>query len=231
MPTIDGMAAAQTLRTYAPLQHYGACLYYLWLSYAAHGATSAHTYQTAYQAWQATTRRHTDHNPPAGVPVWLGRRNDGDMAGDVVISLGGGRVIGTDQPTWGLVGETTIAGRMLLTRRVYLGWSEDFLGNLIALPSAADSSETPIPAMPEEEDDEVKNSGFYYTRASDGAIVYLIVNTGSGFVSEYTAGGRGNPMAGAYNNAVAVAFGTGSYASITEGHANAIKSSVVAVRK
>lgn len=74
-----------------------------------------------------------------------------------------------------------------------------------------------------QEEDEMKNCGFYYTRKSDGAIVYLIINFGSGAYHEYTNGGRGKSMPGTYNNPVAAALGTGSYASITEGHAKVMK--------
>lgn len=132
MPTIDGAAAATTLLNYAPLSKTGACLYYVWLAYKAHGATSSTTYPTAYSAWQATKRRHTDMNPPAGAAVWLGRRtSDGNLAGDVCISVGGGRVACTDWPVWGGVGVATIAQRIAQTGRQYLGWSEDFLGNTV----------------------------------------------------------------------------------------------------
>ena len=54
---IDGTAAAATLRTYAPLSRYGACLYYVWLAYRAHGARSETVYPTAYSAWKATKKR------------------------------------------------------------------------------------------------------------------------------------------------------------------------------
>lgn len=71
-----------------------------------------------------------------------------------------------------------------------------------------------------------KNSGFYYTRSKDKAIVCMIANTESGFCSEYTQGEPGKMMPNGYNNAVANAFGTGAFAPITEGHAKAIKTSL-----
>lgn len=83
----------------------------------------------------------------------------------------------------------------------------------------------------QEEEDEMKNCGFYYTRAKDGAIVYLIANLGSGAYHEYSDGRKGKAMSGSYNNPVAAALGTGSYASITESHANAIKASCDKVRQ
>jgi lysozyme family protein len=51
------------------------------------------------------------------------------MAGDVCISVGGGRVACTDYPGWGQVGTCTIDQRIAQTGRTYLGWTEDFLGN------------------------------------------------------------------------------------------------------
>jgi len=137
MPTIDGAAAARTLLGYAPLSKHGYCLYYVWLAMKAHGATSGTTYPTAYSAWQATTKRHGDKNPPAGAAVWLGRRgSDGYLAGDVCISVGGGKVACTDYPSWGQVGTCTIDQRIAQTGRAYLGWSEDFLGNTTVIVGA-----------------------------------------------------------------------------------------------
>ena len=77
----------------------------------------------------------------------------------------------------------------------------------------------------EEEEDMAKNSGFYYTTGNK--VVVLICNTESGFESEYSNGAKTN---GKYNNPVANAFDTGSYAPITESHANAIKRSLAEVR-
>lgn len=77
------------------------------------------------------------------------------------------------------------------------------------------------PAQPEEdEEDEMKNCGFYYKRASDGHYVCLIVNFGSGIYHEYS---NGKATDGTYNGRVAAATGTGSYALITEAHARVIK--------
>lgn len=143
MPTIDGPAAARTMRAFGS-NRAGYCLLTVWLAYKAHGAYSAITYPTAYSAWQATRRRHSDRTPPAGVPVWFGKRPD-SAAGDVVISLGGGRVIATDYPTWGRIGECTIDQRQAQINRPYLGWSEDFLGNTIAHSGAEQEDDMPTP--------------------------------------------------------------------------------------
>lgn len=75
-----------------------------------------------------------------------------------------------------------------------------------------------------------KNSGVFYTRASNQWIVYLIFNSGSGWMHEFSSGRPGAAMSGAYNNAVARALDTPSWASITESHSNVIKSGLAAVR-
>lgn len=98
------------------------------------------------------------------------------------------------------------------------------------------SSPTPKPKPKpkpkvEKDDDMTKNSGFYYEANGDPKTVkYLIANAGSGFVSEYGNGPGKGPMNGSYNNAVASAFGTGSFAKITESHAEEIKRACALVR-
>jgi murein DD-endopeptidase MepM/ murein hydrolase activator NlpD len=78
--------------------------------------------------------------------------------------------------------------------------------------------------IPEEEDDMPKNSGYSYKRESDGQIICGILNTGSGFITEWWDGG------GAYNSAMAAAFDTPTFAAISESHRNAIYASIVGVR-
>lgn len=77
----------------------------------------------------------------------------------------------------------------------------------------------------EQEDDEdmAKNAGIYYPRAKDGATVYAILNTESGFFTEWSG------IKGGYNNPIAATFGTGSFAPVTESHANALKRACLAV--
>lgn len=86
-------------------------------------------------------------------------------------------------------------------------------------------TDTVTPARtPEEEDENMAAAGFYYTRKRDNAIVYLIVHgLGSGVYHEYSNGAGGQAMPSAYNNAIAAAFNTGSFISITESHAGVIK--------
>jgi hypothetical protein len=96
----------------------------------------------------------------------------------------------------------------------------------------AGGGNTPINTDEKEDDDMAKNSGFYYQvgPATRKHTVYLICNTDSGFVSEYSNGAGNGAMPSGYNNAVAGAYGTGSFASITEGHAKAIKSDLAVIR-
>lgn len=85
----------------------------------------------------------------------------------------------------------------------------------------------PKPTTPVEKDeDEMKNIGFYYKRASDKKTVYLLCNFGSGFCSEYITTGGGK-----YNNPIARAIDSGSFAPITEGHAKVIKNNLREVRQ
>lgn len=89
------------------------------------------------------------------------------------------------------------------------------------------STPTPVPAQPttEEDDDMAGNSGFYYTEGSGAkaTTVYLIVNNDQSTYHEYSNGAGNGPMPSAYNNAMAAAYRTGSFAPITPGHARVIK--------
>lgn len=77
-----------------------------------------------------------------------------------------------------------------------------------------------------------KNSGVYYDRKNpDGttSVVYLVFNTGSGFMHEFSAGPGAGNMNPAYNNALAKALDTPTWAKVTEGHARVIKRGLTAV--
>lgn len=120
---VNGVAAARTLLSYRNIRH-GYCLYYVWQAYDAHGADTSLSAGTAYECWNKSLGKHPgDRNPPAGVPVFWGPKA-GSSAGDVVISLGGGRVACTDYPNYGQVGIATIAERERQIGRPYLGWAE-----------------------------------------------------------------------------------------------------------
>nr|WP_274635524.1 hypothetical protein [Microbacterium bovistercoris] len=196
---IDGTAAARTLQTYAPLAYRGACLYYVWRAYDAHGADTKLQAQTALQAWNLSEGKHRgDRNPPPGVPVWFGRRtSDGNMAGDVVISLGGGRVVATDQPTWGKVGTTTIAGRQALIGREYLGWSECIFDAPIAVPAPAGTDEKPLP-KPAQRKDRKMTVNIAYIPAGDkggNAKKNVWIQYAPGFYHEFTGDTAGKQLA------------------------------------
>jgi hypothetical protein len=127
---VDGMAAANTLLSYTNINP-GYCLHYVWTAYAAHGAWSNETYPTAYSAWLGSSGQHPgDRNPPEGVPVYWGPRSN-SSAGDVVISIGNGRVAATDWPYNGRTGTCTIDEREKQIGRPYLGWTDNMLGNPI----------------------------------------------------------------------------------------------------
>lgn len=144
---VDGLAAARTLLSYDGIRG-GYCLFYVWQAYKAHGASTGRSAPTATEAWNRSDRRHPgDRNPPPGVPVFWGPKASSN-AGDVVISLGGGRVAATDWPRYGVTGICTIDERERQIGRPYLGWAECIFDQLVALPTPAG-----IAGAPHEEDD------------------------------------------------------------------------------
>lgn len=86
------------------------------------------------------------------------------------------------------------------------------------------------PITSPEEDDDMKNSGFYYEKDGGKTVINVIANTVSGFYSEYSAGTGKGALSGAYNNPLAATLGTGSFAKITESHAAEIKRACAEVR-
>lgn len=83
----------------------------------------------AVDAWERATLRHTDRNPPPGVPVyWSGGRSG---HGHIAISWPGGMIRSTDAPIVGRVGTVTLAYPEKDWGLRYLGWSEDLNGVLI----------------------------------------------------------------------------------------------------
>lgn len=138
----DGQQAHGILLGFAPLSRHGACWYYVWQAYAAAGAsTGMSALPTAYKAWQASEGKHPgDMNPPPGAAIWLGRRYDGNMDGDVFIAGAyDGDHAATDQPVYGSTGRTSIRDRMNLCGREYLGWTDHVLDSPIR------TANTPIP--------------------------------------------------------------------------------------
>ena len=155
MATLSGAAAIAWMRAHRTNVP-GMCLNTCWQAYGSHNSIGPHAgqYPDAMSGWNYAQRRHVgDATPPPGVPVWFGvsptRTDANARAGDVVISLGGGRVIGTDVGGAGRIGETTIAARAAAISRPFLGWTEDFLGYDIdsAATAALDASKL-TPATP-----------------------------------------------------------------------------------
>lgn len=79
------------------------------------------------------------------------------------------------------------------------------------------------PTEDETEDEEMAMHGCWYTRASDGEIVYMIFNEGSGWWVIHTGGG------GTYNNPLAQAWHTDQWVPVTESHAHAMQRALDAV--
>jgi hypothetical protein len=154
MPT-DGAQAHKILLSFEPLSRYGACWYYNWQAYKAAGAsTSMGSTPTAYEAWKVTLGKHYDMNPPHGAAIWLGRRYDGNMDGDVFIAGPvDGQHAATDEPSYGQTGLTSIRARMALTGREYLGWTDHVLDCPIDLGGDGDDDMTMTP----EQDNRLKN--------------------------------------------------------------------------
>lgn len=117
----DSVARARSYTTYLPV---GYCLNFVWNAIAS---PTHYGLPDANAGWAATTDRHTDMNPPPGVPVyWAGGEH-----GHVAISVGGGKVRSTDYPTKGKVGEVGIADLTRMWHLTYRGWGPDFAGHPI----------------------------------------------------------------------------------------------------
>jgi hypothetical protein len=123
------------------------CLMYVhdWLGIGAR-------YPTAIAAWAAARDKHArDANPPAGVPVFfLGAERPGHVA----LSIGGGKIVSTDWPHAGHIGQTTITELASTWHHTYLGWTGDLNGKAIAGVGSASTNNTtatpidnPIPGV------------------------------------------------------------------------------------
>lgn len=108
-------------------------------------------------------------------------------------------------------------------------------GAIGSIPSSGGSTPIPIPRptpntpdehdeQQEEDDEMAKTTGIFYTRA-DKVTVYALINPVSGFYTEWSG------VDGTYNNPLAIAFETGSFAKVTESHAKNLKASCAEVRK
>lgn len=106
----------------------------------------------AIDGWKSepTTHRHTDRNPPRGVPIAF-KNKSGTGHGHRAISLGGGKVRSTDMSgnTYkpGTVGTTTIAALESAMGLDYLGWSDTIDGEPIPLPTRGKTIDAAIKAQ------------------------------------------------------------------------------------
>lgn len=96
---------------------------------------------------------------------------------------------------------------------------------------ASGGNATPTPAVaPEEEDEDMpKNSGVWYKK-DKSTYVYLVFNTGSGFAHEFSNGTNAGTMPGNYTAGLKASMDISSWSEVTLGHANVIKSALLAVR-
>lgn len=73
------------------------------------------------------------------------------------------------------------------------------------------------------------NSGVYWEEARN-TIVYAVFNTTSGFWHQFGMGAGNGGMPGNYNNDLARAMGTPSWAKVTKSHANVLRAACEQVR-
>ena len=96
-------------------------------------------------------------------------------------------------------------------------------------PAINPSTSTPdTPVTTQEEDEEMK--GLTYTIDAGKTRIYMLFNEVSGFYSEFSNGAGKGSMGGEYINPLAQNWKTGSWPTVTEGHAAALKRSLDAVR-
>lgn len=155
---VNGVRAAHVMLGFRTWRK-GHCLEAVWAAYKAVGARATTAAPTATIGWERSAGKHRgDRNPPAGVPVWWGPK-PGSAAGDVVISLGGGRVVATDWPYNGVINITTIDARERQIGRPYLGWTEEILGQPIDFDRPDSGGGSVAPAIKENEDMDIVHYG------------------------------------------------------------------------
>lgn len=166
-----------------------------------------------------------------GQQVWI--QHDGFLTRSMHLATGtfqvrvGDRVVeGQALGVMGMTGGAT--GIHLHLEIVVNGRQVDpmpFLAERVASTSGGGTTPTPVPTPTPEEI--MASAGLYYEHAKNH-IVYLILDTESGIFHEYSNGAGNGVMPSAYNNAIAAAFKTGNFQSITAGHAKVIKASLLA---
>ena len=96
-------------------------------------------------------------------------------------------------------------------------------------PAISTPTSTPdTPVTTQEEEEEMK--GLTYTTDAGKTRIYMLFNEVSGFYSEFSNGAGKGSMGGEYINPLAQNWKTGSWPTVTEGHAAALKRSLDAVR-
>lgn len=98
---------------------------------------------------------------------------------------------------------------------------QNILGFLHPYNNPANQAPTPN-EQSQEDDDMAQNAGIAYIEG--GKQINAIVNTTSGYFGEYEATGGG------YNNPIAAAFATGSFATVSKSHFEAIRRQCAEVR-
>ena len=101
----------------------------------------------------------------------------------------------------------------------------------VVRPPADNNTPTNTPDTPvttQEEEEEMK--GLTYTTDAGKTRIYMLFNEVSGFYSEFGSGAGKGSMGGEYINPLAQNWKTGSWPTVTEGHAAALKRSLDAVR-
>ena len=101
----------------------------------------------------------------------------------------------------------------------------------VVRPPADNNTPTNTPDTPvttQEEEEEMK--GLTYTTDAGKTRIYMLFNEVSGFYSEFSNGAGKGSMGGEYINPLAQNWKTGSWPTVTEGHAAALKRSLDAVR-
>lgn len=197
---VSGVAAANTMLAFRTWRA-GYCLEAVWQAYKRNGASTSKSAPTAYDGWLKSGGKHEgDRNPPAGVPVWFGPKAS-SRAGDVVISLGGGRVVATDWPHNGVINITTIDARQRQIGRPYLGWTEDILGAAIDFGQHSGGSTPAPPAPPSKKEYDT----MIMHRDSERGSVFFVDELGADHILDY---GSADIEFGEYVNAAQKAWET-----------------------
>ena len=115
--------------------------------------------------------------------------------------------------------------------RVVLAWMIDtgkWDGKVTGKPAINTPTSTPETPVTTQEEEEMK--GLTYTKDAGKTRIYMLFNEVSGFYSEFGSGTGKGSMGGEYINPLAQNWKTGSWPTVTEGHAAALKRSLDAVR-